>query len=186
MTDHAGPRRCECHPRNNFWHPPIEVTQFWHPRSGYGARQKRLNWSRGGGKVWNESCWKWFKLLFCNIQMNLFLFGLSKTETGAKTAPRVPKRGYFDGGGCQNLVPEWNSQRRGPAWSVICSFIGLSCFFVMKNYIISKIKRRKKVQSCDIFKLFSGYQIIGIVLFIFRNNYSRKSQILKSLIFWNY
>jgi len=28
---------------------------------------------------------------------NLFLFGLSKTETGAKTAPRVPKLGYFDG-----------------------------------------------------------------------------------------
>ena len=29
--------------------------------------------------------------------MNLFLFGFSKTETGAKTAPRVPKLGYFDG-----------------------------------------------------------------------------------------
>ena len=26
--------------------------------------------------------------------------GLSKTETGAKTAPRVPRIGYFDGG-CQ-------------------------------------------------------------------------------------
>ena len=32
-----------------------------------------------------QSCWKWFKLLFCFILMNLFLFGLSKTETGAKT-----------------------------------------------------------------------------------------------------
>ena len=29
--------------------------------------------------------------------MNLFLFGLSKTEAVAKTAPRVPKLGYFDG-----------------------------------------------------------------------------------------
>ena len=28
--------------------------------------------------------------------MNLFLFGLSKTETAAKNAPRVPKLGYFD------------------------------------------------------------------------------------------
>ena len=37
-TDHAGPRRCECHLGTNFWHPPIEVTQFWHPRSGIGAR----------------------------------------------------------------------------------------------------------------------------------------------------
>ena len=25
------------------------------------------------------------------------LFGFSKTETGAKTAPRLPKLGYFDG-----------------------------------------------------------------------------------------
>ena len=29
--------------------------------------------------------------------MNLFLFGLSKTETGDKTSPRVPKLGYFTG-----------------------------------------------------------------------------------------
>ena len=27
MTDHAGPR----HPGSNFWHPPVEVTQFWYP-----------------------------------------------------------------------------------------------------------------------------------------------------------
>ena len=50
----------------------------------------------------------------------LFLFGLSKTETGAKTAPWVPKLGYFDGR-VPNLVPVWHSQRRGPAWSVICN-----------------------------------------------------------------
>ena len=31
------------------------------------------------------------------ILMNLFLFSLTKKETGAKTAPRVPKLGYFDG-----------------------------------------------------------------------------------------
>ena len=38
MTDHAGPdARCECHMGTNFWPPPIEVTQFWHPRSGFGA-----------------------------------------------------------------------------------------------------------------------------------------------------
>ena len=43
------------------------------------------------------SCLKWFKLLFIFITMNLFLFGLSKTETGSKTALRVPKLGYFDG-----------------------------------------------------------------------------------------
>ena len=29
--------------------------------------------------------------------MNLFLFGLSETQTDAKTTVRVPKLGYFDG-----------------------------------------------------------------------------------------
>ena len=36
-------------------------------------------------------------VLFCFILMNFFLFGLSKTETGTKTAPRVPKLDYSDG-----------------------------------------------------------------------------------------
>ena len=40
MTDHAGPRHCEDHPGTKFWHPPIEVTQFWQPRSGFGARSR--------------------------------------------------------------------------------------------------------------------------------------------------
>ena len=39
MTDHAGPRRCKCHPGTNFWHPPIEVTQFWHP---FFVRPKKI------------------------------------------------------------------------------------------------------------------------------------------------
>ena len=53
MTDHAGPRRCKCHPGTNFWHPPIKVTQFWHPsvrpkkiilikRRGESMKQKLL------------------------------------------------------------------------------------------------------------------------------------------------
>ena len=37
MSDHAGPRRCQYHPGTTFWHPSVEVTQFWHPRSGFGA-----------------------------------------------------------------------------------------------------------------------------------------------------
>ena len=28
--------------------------------------------------------------------MNSFLFGFTKTKTGAKTAPRAPKLSYFD------------------------------------------------------------------------------------------
>ena len=43
---------------------------------------------------------KWLEMVqvtVCFILINLFLFGLSKTETGAKTAPRLPKLGCFDG-----------------------------------------------------------------------------------------
>ena len=39
------------------------------------------------------------------ILMNLFLSGLSETETDAKTAPRVPKLGYFD-----RRVPKFSSR----------------------------------------------------------------------------
>ena len=39
---------------------------------------------------------KYFKLLFGFILMNLFLFGFSKTKTGAKTTPRVPKLSNSD------------------------------------------------------------------------------------------
>ena len=52
---------------------------------------------RGGGIVWIKSCLKLLKLLFSFILMNLFLFGFTKTKTGAKTAPRAPKLSYFDG-----------------------------------------------------------------------------------------
>ena len=48
--------------------------------------------------------------------MNLFLFGLSKTETGAKTAPRVPKLGYFD-----RLVPKHSDTHN------VGALRGLSC-----------------------------------------------------------
>ena len=39
---------------------------------------------------------KGFKLMFGFMLMHLFLFGFTKTKTGAKTAPRAPKLSYFD------------------------------------------------------------------------------------------
>ena len=53
--------------------------------------------------------------------MNLFLVGLSKTEMGVKTAPRVLKLGHYDG-----RVPKLSSRvtlptpHRWPVWSVLC------------------------------------------------------------------
>ena len=40
MTDHAGGRRSVSvvNPGTKLWRPPVEVTQFWRPRSGFGAR----------------------------------------------------------------------------------------------------------------------------------------------------
>ena len=94
MADHAGPRRFKCHPETNFWHPPIEETQFWHQRSGLApvfckAKKDYID-QEGGGKVWNKSCWKWFKLLFCFIPMIFFWSfkyenGLQNRSSGAKT-----------------------------------------------------------------------------------------------------
>ena len=88
MTDHAGPRRYECNPGTKLWRPPVEVTHFWRPKSSFGALfwkdQKRLYWSRGGGIVWNKSCWKWFKLLFGFILIIYICLVLQKLKRAPK------------------------------------------------------------------------------------------------------
>ena len=67
MTDHAGPRRWECHPGTKFLHPPIEITQFWHPRSGFGAyfckaKQEYMYIDQEAGKKYETKVVKnWFK-----------------------------------------------------------------------------------------------------------------------------
>ena len=38
MTDQVGPRQYECNPGTKLWRPPVKVTQFWRPRSGFDAR----------------------------------------------------------------------------------------------------------------------------------------------------
>ena len=78
-----------------------------------------------------KSGWKWFKLLFCFILMNLFLFGLSKTEAGAKTAPRAPKLGYFD--------------RRGPKLSARVTLATLGADVACLNYFKHNNKMLKHV-----------------------------------------
>ena len=35
MTDHAGPRRCECNPETKFWHPPRRSNQFLAPEEEF-------------------------------------------------------------------------------------------------------------------------------------------------------
>ena len=88
-------------PEGQLLVPPCAPIIGPDPRSGFGARflkgQKSLYWSRGGGKVWTKSWLKWLKLLFSFILIYMYLFSLTKTETGAKMAPRVTKLGYFDG-----------------------------------------------------------------------------------------
>ena len=38
MADHAGDRRSVVNPGTKLWRPPVEITQFWRPRSCFGAR----------------------------------------------------------------------------------------------------------------------------------------------------
>ena len=90
MTDHAGPRRCECHLGTKFRHLPVEVTQFWHQRSDFGARfllkDQTIILS-----VWNKTVTWTISNNFCVILFARLFFGL--TKTGVKTATRVPKLG---------------------------------------------------------------------------------------------
>ena len=117
MTDHAGPRRCECHPGTNFLHPPVEVTQFWPPVERFWRpfllRPKRIYWSRGREKyetkaVGNGSS----SSCFVSYEWIYLCLVFQKLKRASKTAPRVPRLGYFD-----ERVPKLSSW--GPAWSVI-------------------------------------------------------------------
>ena len=37
MFDHVGGRRSVVNPGTKLWRPPVEVTQFWRRRRGFGA-----------------------------------------------------------------------------------------------------------------------------------------------------
>ena len=58
------------------------------------------------------------------------LFGFSKTETGAKTAPRLPKLGYFDG-----RVPKLRSRL-----TLVTSGADVVCHMSIINMSLSCIK----------------------------------------------
>ena len=102
MTDHGGPRRCECHPGTDFRHPPVEVTKFCHPRSGlapvFFKAEKDYIDQEAGEKYETRNVGNGSRYcLKVTYWLNYFCLVFQKTETGAKTAPRVPKLGYFEG-----------------------------------------------------------------------------------------
>ena len=67
-------------------------------------------------------------------------FCLSKRERAPK--PLLGCQNWVTSmGGCQNLVPGWYSQCRGPAWSVICRWFEYNnVFFFVSYYKVAKIK----------------------------------------------
>ena len=95
MTDHAGPRRYECNPGTKLWHPPCRSNtvlaaeeQFWRP---FLERPKKIILIK---RWWNSVKQKLLKMIQVTVWIHtdhLYLFGFTKTKTGAKTAPRAPK-----------------------------------------------------------------------------------------------
>ena len=89
-----------CHPETNFLHPPIGITQFWYQRSCFAARfckAKKDYIGQEAGESMNQKLLEMVQVTVLYHTDDFILFGLSKTETAAKTAPRVPKLGDFDG-----------------------------------------------------------------------------------------
>ena len=95
MTNHAGPRRCECQPGTKFGQPTrlsnpalAPKDRFWRP---FLFMKKFISMKQYSNLNHFQ------QLLFHTFptHFNIIFFGL--TKTGAKTAPRVPKLGYFVG-----------------------------------------------------------------------------------------
>ena len=91
MTDHAGPRRCECHPGTKVWHPPVEVTQFWHPGSGLAPVSvfERQNKNKFTSMKQNSNLNHFQQLLFHTFPQNNLFWpyknGRQNRSLGAKT-----------------------------------------------------------------------------------------------------
>ena len=110
MTDRV------CQPGTKFWRPPVEVTLFFKAKKDYIDHE-------AGEKYDTIKLLMMVQVTVLFHTYEFILFGLSKTETGAKTASRVPKLGYFNG-----REPKLSSRatltKPGPAWSVIyCVFL---------------------------------------------------------------
>ena len=165
LTDHAGPRRdrCECHPGTNFWHPPIEVTQVWHTKTGFGTlffkAEKDYIDQEAGEKYETKVVGNGSSNCFVSYWWIYFCLVFQKRKRVPKTL-LVCQNCVTTTGGCQNLVPGWHSQRRGQAWSVIlcplrkCKFLwrGEKCrHFMKRNYI--RIHKEKNLKSVLIISL---------------------------------
>ena len=84
--------------------PAVEVTQFRHPRSGFGAREKIILIKRRG-KSMNQSWWKWFKLLFC-FKLMKFIFVYSFINgNGRQNRFSGAKTGLLRRAGARTLFP---------------------------------------------------------------------------------
>ena len=83
------------------------------------------------------------------ILMNLFLFGFTKTKTGAKITPRVPKLSYFDG-------PRSTTERRPPG--VIGHILTHLAFLVhfINFEIISNVYTKFTSLSCRVLVYFKA------------------------------
>ena len=110
------------------------------------------------GKSMNQSCWKWFKLLFCFILMNLFLFGLSKTERAPK--PLLGCQNWDTSmGGCQNLVPGWHTHRRG--WCGLSHVSSVKIPALNRN-VCSKVIQKMQKRSTGFWTKKNYFQAVRL------------------------
>ena len=128
-------------PGTKLLRPPVEVTQFWRLISaGFGAvlvfvKSKKIISMKPNGNLNNFQ-----HLLFHTIpplnQSNLFLV---LQKTGAKTAPWVPKLGYFDGRAPQ-LSAGLTTERRRYRPYVHCALYISQFTDILLFYSISVLK----------------------------------------------
>ena len=68
--------------------------QFWRP---IFVKPKKIILIKRRGNSLKQKLLEMIQVTVGFILMNLFLFGFTKTKTGAKTAPRAPRLSSFDG-----------------------------------------------------------------------------------------
>ena len=85
MADHASGRRSVVNPGTKLWRPPVEVTQFWRPKSGFGAHPKKIILIKRRGNGMKQKLLEIIQVTDVSfILMNLFCLVLQKRKGGPK------------------------------------------------------------------------------------------------------
>ena len=113
MADHAGCRCSVVNPDTKLWLPPVEVTQFWRPRSGFAPVSVFEKPNKFISVKPNSNLNHFQQLLFHTIPPPLDQYNLFWSYKKRAPKPLLGRQNWVTStGGRHNLVPGLTTEHR--------------------------------------------------------------------------